>query len=36
VWGLTALGLLYLVSKVVTSVVVAAINYVAFRSWVFR
>jgi putative flippase GtrA len=36
VQGLTWLGLPYLVSKVVTSGVVAAINYVAFRLWVFR
>ncbi len=33
---LTWLGLPYLGSKVVTSGVVAAINYVAFRLWVIR
>jgi putative flippase GtrA len=34
--ALTALGMPYLVSKVVIAAVVAAINYVAYRLWVFR
>ncbi len=36
VQGLTWLGLVYLGSKLVTSTVLAVLNYVAFRRWVFR
>ena len=33
--GLTSAGLFYLVSKVVAAAVVAGMNYVAYRFWVF-
>jgi putative flippase GtrA len=34
--GLAAAGLHYLVAKVITAAVIAAVNYIAYRLWVFR
>ena len=35
VTGLTAAGMYYLLAKFVAIVVIACINYVAYRTWVF-
>ena len=34
--GLTMAGMFYLLAKVVAAAIVAAMNYVAYRFWVFR
>jgi putative flippase GtrA len=34
--GLAALGMSYLLAKVIATAVIAGINYVAYRNWVFR
>jgi putative flippase GtrA len=34
--GLSALGMSYLLAKVIATAVIAAINYLAYRTWVFR
>jgi len=34
--GLTALGLHYVLSKLVAVALIAAVNYVLYREWVFR
>ncbi len=36
VTGLAAAGLHYLVAKVLTAAVIAVVNYVVYRTWVFR
>lgn len=34
--GLAALGMSYLLAKVLSTAVIAGINYIAYRNWVFR
>jgi putative flippase GtrA len=34
--GLAALGMSYLLAKVIATAVIAGINYIAYRNWVFR
>jgi putative flippase GtrA len=34
--GLAALGMSYLLAKVLSAAVIAGINYIAYRNWVFR
>jgi putative flippase GtrA len=34
--GLAAIGISYLIAKVMSTAVIAGINYIAYRNWVFR